>query len=264
MRSGRLARWLPPLAFALLVLVLWQVLVEALDVRESTLPPPTEVLAQVWEQRSLLLSSLWVTAQEILIGLALALVLGVGLGALVATSRTLYRAVYPWIVVSQTIPLVAIAPLLVIWFGFTILPKVIVIALVCFFPVVVNTVDGLRAADPQMIDLMRTFRAGRWRIFRSVQLPCALPFVFSGMKVAAVLSVVGAVFGEWSGASEGLGYLILVLNNQVATAEMFAVVLVLSMLGLVLFLAVSLAERLALPWYFQERAEREPGGSEAG
>jgi ABC-type nitrate/sulfonate/bicarbonate transport system permease component len=140
----------------------------------------------------------------------------------------------------------------VVWFGFAIVPKVIVVALVCFFPIVVNTIDRLKAVDPEMVRLMRTLGMSRPRIMRSVRVPSALPCLFSGLKAAMALSVIGAVFGEWVGASEGLGYLMLALNNQLAT-DLFAAVLVLSVMGIVLFFLVGLVERLVIPWHHESR-----------
>jgi ABC-type nitrate/sulfonate/bicarbonate transport system permease component len=196
-----------------------------------------------------------VTVQEIVLGFLLALVMGVGLGVLLHSSRMIERAVYPWLVVSQLVPIPAIAPVFVIWFGFDLRPKILVVALVSFFPIVVNTIDGLKAVEPELVNLMRTLRAPRWRIFLSAQLPAAMPFIFSGMKIASALAVIGAVFGEWVGASQGLGYLILVFNNQTNTAAVFAVVTVLAVIGIGLFGLISLIERLALPWYHKPRSQ---------
>jgi ABC-type nitrate/sulfonate/bicarbonate transport system permease component len=242
-----------PLAFAVLVLALWQLYASVSGLREATLPTPIEVAEALWESRALLLDNAWVTVQEIVLGYGAAILTGVGLAILINSSRLVEHAVYPWLVVSQMVPIVAIAPIIVIWTGFDIPTKVIVIALVAFFPIAVNTIDGLRAADPSMLRLLRALGAGRWQRFRLVQLQAALPFVFSGLKVGAALSVIGAVFAEWVGASEGLGHLILLLNNQTATAEMFATIVVLAAIGLTLFALVSLAERLLIPWYFEER-----------
>ncbi|MDQ5895625.1 MAG: NitT/TauT family transport system permease protein, partial [Actinomycetota bacterium] len=138
-------------------------------------------------------------------------------------------------------------------------PKIIVIMLVSFFPIAVNTIDGLRAAEPELLNLLKTLKANAWQRFRKAQLPAALPFLFSGLKVAAALSVIGAVFAEWVGASEGLGYLILVLNNQTATTEMFAVIVTLASIGIALFLIVTLLERLLLPWYYESRESEGEG-----
>ncbi len=250
---------LPPLLFALFVLVVWQGYVTLADVKESTLPKPTEIAAAIWDNRVLLIDNAWVTIQEILIGYSLAILIGVGIGSLIRASRRIEKAVYPWLVVSQMVPIPAIAPILVIWTGFDLRPKVIVIALVSFFPIAVNTIDGLRAAEPELLNLLKTLKANAWQRFRKAQLPAALPFMFSGLKVAAAFSVIGAVFAEWVGSSAGLGYLILVLNNQTATTDMFAVIVVLASIGIGLFLIVSAIERLMLPWYYESRRYEAEG-----
>lgn len=250
-RIGAVA--LPPLLFAIVVLALWQLYAVIGDVEESTLPKPTDVLAAMWDERAMLAENAWVTIKEIALGFVAAILLGVGLAVLIRSSRKVERAVYPWLVVSQMVPIPAIAPLLVIWTGFDMRPKVLVIMLVSFFPIAVNTIDGLRAVEPELLNLLRTLKANAWQRFRIARLPAALPFMFSGLKVAAALAVIGAVFAEWVGASAGLGYLILVLNNQTATTEMFAVVVTLALIGIALFLLVTLVERLLLPWYFEAR-----------
>jgi ABC-type nitrate/sulfonate/bicarbonate transport system permease component len=251
-------RAVAPLLFAVVVLAAWEALVVITGVSESTLPPPSAIGQALWDERSLLLDNAWPTLVEILLGFALATVVGVGMAVVLHLSPALERAVYPWLVASQMIPIVAIAPVVVLWTGFDLRPKVIVIALVSFFPIVVATVDGLRSAPPGARDVVRTLGASRARVLWLAELPAALPFTFSGLRVAAALSVIGAVFAEWVGSSEGLGYLVLVLNNQVRTAEVFAVVAVLAVIGLALFGAVSLAERLALPWYHGTRRVSRP------
>jgi ABC-type nitrate/sulfonate/bicarbonate transport system permease component len=252
-RPGLAGRVLPPLVFSLLVLGAWQAYTELADISPLLLPSPWEVAQSVVDNASLFARNALVTLQEILIGFALGSAAGIALAVLLTYSRLAERAVYPWLVASQMVPIVAVAPILVVWFGFTIVPKVIVVALVCFFPIVVNTIDGLRAVDPEMVRLMRTLGMSRPRIMRSVRVPSALPYLFSGLKVAMALSVIGAVFGEWVGASEGLGYLMLALNNQLATTELFAAVLVLSVMGIVLFFLVGLVERLVIPWHHESR-----------
>lgn len=253
--DSRLVRWGAPLAFAVIVLTLWQALVMITGISETSLPSPIEVAKSGWENRQLLLDNTWVTVMEILIGFLAAIVLGVVLAALIHSSKTVERALYPWLVVSQMVPIPAIAPIIVIWTGFDLRPKIIVIALVSFFPIAVNTIDGLRAVDPQLLRLMRTLRASWWQRFSMAQVPAALPHFFSGLKVAAALSVIGAVFAEWVGSSEGLGYLILVLNNNTETATMFATIFLLSLIGILLFAFVSLLERLLLPWYLEARKD---------
>jgi len=253
-------RIVPPLAFAIAVLALWQLYCVLADVRESTLPMPTQVLDALWSERTLLVDNAWVTIQEIALGYLAAVVVGVGLGALVATSRAVERMVSPWLVISQMVPIPAVAPLIVIWTGFDIRPKVIVIALVSFFPIAVNTIDGLKATEPELINLLKTLGAGRRRQFRIARLPAAMPFIFAGLKIAAAFSVIGAVFAEWVGSSQGLGYLILTLNNQTATTEMFAAIVALALIGIGLFALVGLVERLVLPWYHDGRRDGAEGG----
>ncbi|MGK2936996.1 MAG: ABC transporter permease [Solirubrobacteraceae bacterium] len=238
-----------PLGFAVLVVALWALVKIVTDVPDSSLPAPGHVLEALWDERELLWDNAWVTILEILVGFSAAIMLGTGLAMAIHANRAVERAVYPWLVVSQMVPVVAVAPIFVIWTGFDLRPKVMVIALVSFFPVAVNTIDGLKAADPDLLNLLRTLGASRRQRVRMAQLPAALPSVFSGVKIAAALSVIGAVFAEWVGSSEGLGHLILVLNNQVATAEMFATIAVLALIGIALFGAVLLLERLLLPWY---------------
>jgi ABC-type nitrate/sulfonate/bicarbonate transport system permease component len=252
-RAGTAGRILPPVVFSLVVLGGWQAYTELADISPLLLPSPWEVARSVATNASLFARNAVVTLQEILLGFVLGAAAGVALAVLLTYSRLAERAVYPWLVASQMVPIVAVAPILVVWFGFTIVPKVVVVALVCFFPVVVNTSDGLKSVDPEMVRLMRTLGMSRLRIMRSVRVPSALPYVFSGLKVAMALATIGAVFGEWAGSSEGLGYLMLALNNQLATTELFAAVLVLSLMGIALFFLVGLVERLVIPWHHETR-----------
>lgn len=243
----------PPVAFAALVIAAWALLTALTDIPESSLPTPGQVATALWDDRAVLADNAWVTIGEILVGYAAAIAVGLSLAIAIHASRAVERAVYPWLVVSQMVPVVAIAPIFVIWTGFDLRPKVMVIALVAFFPLAVSTIDGLKAADPELLRLLRTLGAGRVARFRIAQWPAALPSVFSGLKVAAALSVIGAVFAEWVGSGEGLGYLVLTYNNQVATADMFAVIVVLGAIGIALYGLVLLVERLVLPWYHDER-----------
>jgi ABC-type nitrate/sulfonate/bicarbonate transport system permease component len=252
-RPRLLGRVLPPLLFSLAVLGAWQAYTQLADINPLLLPSPVDVARSLVDNAPLLARNAVVTLQEILLGFAIGSAAGIALAVLLTYSVLAERAVYPWLVASQMVPIVAVAPILVVWFGFTIVPKVVVVALVCFFPIVVNTIDGLKAVDPEMVRLMRTLGMSRLRIMRSVRVPSALPYVFSGLKVAMALSVIGAVFGEWVGSSEGLGYLMLALNNQLATVTLFAAVLVLSGMGIALFFLVGLVERLVIPWHHESR-----------
>ena len=248
-RRAIAARVLPPVLAGVVLLALWQGYVALSGVHEGTFPSPLEVARALVRDRSLLLSNAWTTLSEILLGYGVAIVVGLALAIAVSSSRLAERAIYPWLVVSQMIPIPAIAPVVVLWTGFDIRPKLIVIALVTFFPIAVNTIDGLRATDSELVGLLRTLGAGRWEILRIARLPTALPYVFSGLRVSAAFAVIAAVFAEWVGSTSGLGVLILDYGNQAATADVFAAVVVLAVIGVALFAAVGIAERLAVPWW---------------
>jgi putative hydroxymethylpyrimidine transport system permease protein len=249
-----LGRWLPPVAVILVLLGLWElaarwdVIADALSIEPFLVPAPSDVGESLWEDADLLADNAWVTIQEIVLGFALALACGFGFALALHRSDLLRRAFYPILMASQTVPVIAIAPILVVWLGFGIGPKLVVIALICFFPITVNTLDGLRSVDPEYGRMMRTLDADRGRILWAVEVPWALPFLFSGAKIAAVVSVIGAVFGEWVGANEGLGHLILVAQGQVQTARVFAAVVVLSALAIALFGLLTVIERRVGWW----------------
>lgn len=253
--SGRIGRFVAPLIFGLIVITGWEVGTIVFEADERILPAPTDVLRAIADDPQVLIRNAWTTIVEMVLGFALGASIGLALGIALAYSRLIRTSVYPWLVVSQTIPIPAIAAVLVIWFGFSILPKVLVVALITFFPVAVSTTDGLHAVDPDLVRLMRAFGANRRQVFREVRIPAALPHVFTGMKVAAAFAVLGAVFGEWVGAQGGLGYLLLLQNRAVNTEVVFAVIFVLSMLGVGFFGLIALIERLVIPWYHQQRKE---------
>jgi ABC-type nitrate/sulfonate/bicarbonate transport system permease component len=200
-------------------------------------------------------SNFLVTAQEVLLGILVAACGGLLLAVAVHFSRTLRQALYPLLIASQAVPIPMIAPLLVLWLGFGIAPKLVVIALVSFFPIVVTTFAGLASVDPDLLKLMETFDAPRRRTFRFVELPSALPGVLTGTKIAVVVAVIGAVFAEWSGASSGLGYLFAQAEPQFLIPRAYATVIVLCAFAIVLFALLTFAERLAVPWAYAQRAE---------
>ena len=239
----------PALAFGIIVLALWELGTILFEADKRLIPAPSDVVSALASKPGAYLRNAWITIQEMVIGLVVGTAVGISLGVVLTYSRLARSAVYPWLIVSQTIPIPAIAAVLVIWFGFSMLPKVIVVALIVFFPVAVATADGLRAVDQEMIRLMRSFGASKARIFREVRIPVALPYVFTGLKVAATLSVLGAVFGEWVGARGGLGYLLLLENRAVNTDSVFAIIFLLSVLGVSFFGLVVLLERLTIPWH---------------
>lgn len=249
-------QWLPPALLAAAVFGLWELLVRVSDTPRWLLPAPSVIGNELAASHTLLLKHTLVTLQEVLAGFSLAMVAGVLLAIGIAYSRLLQRAMYPFVIASQTIPIIAIAPLLLIWVGYDIRPKIIVVALISFFPIVVNTVDGLKAVDPDMVNMLRTLGARRSQVFRKVQLPTSLPFFFSGAKIAIAVSVIGAVIGEWVGASAGLGYLMVQAAPRFQTPLVFAAIFILSAMGIGLFALMAGLERALLPWYYTERKKK--------
>ena len=247
-------RWLPPLLVIVALLAIWQLtaswglLADALSIKSFLVPAPSEIASSLWDDRGLLGSAALTTLVEVVAGFGLAVVAGVALALLIHSSETARRAVYPLLVGSQTIPVIAIAPILVVWFGFGLGPKLVIIALVCFFPITVNCMDGLRRSDPEQLRLVRSLGANRRQLLGWVEVPTALPSFFSGAKIAAAVSVIGAVFAEWSGSDAGLGYLIQISSSQLLTARMFAAIVVLSALAIALFWAVGAVERRVIFW----------------
>ncbi len=253
-RAGSfLGRWGPPALVLALLVGGWEIVARAGWVEDYLLPAPSEVARALVEDRALLFPDAWVTAQEVLLGFGLAMAAGLAVAVALHLAPVLRRALYPLVVASQAVPVVVIAPILVIWFGFGMGPKLIVIALICFFPIVVNTLDGLRAVDREQARMLRTLGASRWDTFRRLELPASLPYLFSGAKIAVAVAVIGAVFGELVGSDAGLGHVIQVGMAQLLTARVFAAVLLLSVMAIALFALVTLAERRAIPWAFAER-----------
>ena len=251
------ARQVVPAVLLLLALIgVWELYVDLKGPTFSLiLPPPHQVAKALYTDRALLWSSFLVTAQEVLLGILLATVFGTALAVAIHFSPTLRRATYPLIVASQAVPVAVFAPVLAFWLGFGILPKLVVVAVVSFFSIVVTTTAGLAAVDPDLLKLMRTFDASRLRTFRHVEFPSALPGVFTGAKIAVAVSVIGAVFAEYTGSNSGLGYVILVSEPQLLVARGVAAVVILSLFAIALFSLLALAERLALPWAYRPREE---------
>jgi len=250
---SKLRSWAAPVTILLGIVVLWELGVQVWDIPKWQLPSPSEIGQELASSRSLLLEHMLVTLEEIVLGFIAALASGLVLATAIAYSRILERSVYPIVIASQTVPIIAIAPLLLIWVGYGIAPKVIVVALICFYPIAVNTVDGLKAVDPDMVNMMKTLGASRWQVFTKLQMPTAMPYMFSGIKVGISVSVIAAVIGEWVGASAGLGYLITYSQPLFLTARVFAAIVVLSAMGISLFVLASVVERLMLPWYYTEK-----------
>ena len=255
-RAGGLRLGWRALMLLAILVGLWEVYVDLGGADPLILPAPHAVAKAMYGDRSLLWSNFLVTAQEVLLGILVAALTGLVFAIGIHFSPTLRRAVYPLLVASQAIPVPMIAPVLVLWLGFGIKAKLAVIALVSFFPIVVTTLAGLEAVDPELIKLMRTFDASRLRIFRHVELPSALPGVLTGAKIAVVVAVIGAYLAELAGASSGLGYLFQQSIAQILTARAYAAVVILSTFAIVLFGLLTLAERAAVPWAYESRGER--------
>lgn len=246
-------RRLMPVLTLLVLLVLWEAFVAIFDIRSYLLPAPSEVLAALLKHIRLLLEASLYTVQNMLLGYLLAVVLGVLLALPIAFSSLMQRTVYPVMVMSQLVPKVALAPLFVVWFGFGMLPKVLVVFLLSFFAVVLNGISGLRSIDPEIISLTRSTGASTLDTFLKVRLPHALPAFFTGFKLAAISATVGAVIGEFIGSDSGLGYTILTANGDLQTDLSFASIVMLTILGLILYYAVELIEHLAIPWHVSQR-----------
>ncbi|HZS93486.1 MAG TPA: ABC transporter permease, partial [Chloroflexota bacterium] len=241
-------RAVPPILLLALLLAVWQEWTVWARVPAFLLPGPVAIWHALVGQRALLLDNTWPTLEEAGLGFLLSLAFGFALAVAIRSSRLLEGALYPLVIASQTVPVIALAPVLLVLLGFTVLPRLVVVCLVCFFPVVVNTVDGFHSVDRDLTNVMRTLGAGRWSMLRLVELPAALPYFFSGAKIAVTFSVVGAVFGEWVSSSAGLGWLMIQEQAQMDIAVLFAAMAVLTVMGIALFLAVWAAEWLCLPW----------------
>ncbi len=249
MTLQRLRRdWLPPALLILALLVAWEATVRLAGVAPWLLPPPSAIPGAFGAVGGALFDHALVTGLEVVLGIAASVAVGLAVAAAIVASPTVERALYPLLVASQTVPVTVLAPLLLIYLGYGIVPKIALVTLICFFPITVNTVDGLRAVDHEAITLLRTFGASDRQIFAKVRWPAALPYFFSGLRLAATYSVIGAVFGELLGASAGLGYYIRTQTPRFKTAEVYAATLILVLIGVALFLLVRLIEWLALPW----------------
>ncbi|WP_340008770.1 ABC transporter permease [Paenibacillus sp. FSL K6-0276] len=237
----------PFILLVLFILVIWESAVRLHLIPAFILPAPSSICIALIEHRQLLLGQhLLATLQEILVGFVLSVICGALLGTGMFLFRPLEKAIYPFLIISQTIPLIALSPIFIMWFGYTLWSKVAVVFLTAFFPVVVSTYDGLRTSGQAYKDLLLTFGANRWQLLAKTQIPLALPTFFSGLKLSIVYCVIGATIGEWLGGSKGLGYFSRRMAGNIQSAEMFAAVFLLSALGMVLFLMIALLEALFL------------------
>jgi ABC-type nitrate/sulfonate/bicarbonate transport system permease component len=254
--AGRAAwEYLPAVLLLVALIGLWEAWVRVFDTAPYVLPAPSRVWDAFLETKDVLPEHIRTTLSEALLGLFFAITIGVAVAAVMALVPFVRRVLYPLLVVSQTIPMVVLAPLLIVWFGFGMTPKVVVVALIGFFPIVVSTVDGLLGADREMVGLVRSMGANRFGEFRHVLFPSALPSFFAGLKIAAAYAILGAVIGEWVGASSGLGIFITRAQTSFRVDTVFVAVFVIAIVSIVLFAAVSLAARLATPWVYARTTE---------
>lgn len=247
--TNDLGRWIAPLISFVLILALWQATVLIFRLPRFVLPPPLEVLTALVNNFPILLRDTWITGRETVAGFFLSIVVAVPVAILITASAPLRNGIYPFLLLGQSVPKQAIAPLLLLWIGYGEFPRVVLAFLTAFFPIVVNTAIGLQMTPPEMQDLGRLLSASRRRVFFKVTFPSAMPYFFAGLKVAISLAVIGAVIGEFIGGDTGLGQRILVASGNQRTDLAFAAILMLSLLGIVLFALVSLAEKLLCPWY---------------
>src|SRR4051812_23296761 len=240
--------WLAPALVIVALVAVWELIVEAGVVDPLLLPAPHAVARSLWEDRATLAPDLATTTWEVLLGLAASLVLGIALAVAMHLRRPVDRALRPLVIGSQAVPIVVIAPLIVLVLGFGLAPKVLIVALVCFFPVTINVYDGLRDTDPDARKLLRALDATRWQRLRFLEAPSALPSAFTGAKIAAAVSVIGAVFGELSGSDKGLGHLLVTANAGLATARLFAATLLLFAMAIALYAGFAALERRVVDW----------------
>jgi len=243
-----------PIGLAVALVVVWEFGVRLGNVPAYLLPPPTAVFASLVNDWKVIYLNTFPTLVAILGGFALSVVIGIPLATIIVFSRLAERVLYPPMIASQAIPKVAIAPLFIVWMGFGVMPKVWIAFLIAFFPVVIDTVVGLRSVQPEMLQLGRSMGGGTLRVFLKLRLPNALPNIFAGLKVAIALAVVGAITGEFVGSQSGLGYLLTSASGQMDTALVFAVLVTISVIAMLLFLIIEAVEKLAIPWHSSMRS----------
>ena len=246
--SRNIARLFYPVAGAAIIVLIWHFYVVLMQVPIVVLPTPLQVLKSMTDDAKILTEEGWVTALECIYGFALSLAIGIPIAVVMTYSRIANQMFYPLLVASQSIPKVAVAPILLVWFGTGIKSKLAMAFVIAFFPVVVDTATGLRSTSPDLLELARSLQCTRLQTFLKIQLPSALPSIFSGAKIAVTLSVIGAVIGEFIGSNEGLGNLLLTANSQLNSPLVWASLTVLSVLGMILYGLVVLAEKLLMPW----------------
>jgi NitT/TauT family transport system permease protein len=261
-RVAGLGAWLRQRAGAVLVvavlLVAWEIGVRLLGIKEYLLPAPSRIWFELAKRSDVVFGGAWVTTQEILGGYLAAVLVSVPFALAVTYSRFMENAIYPVVVFLQIVPKIAVAPLFIIWFGFGYTPKLLIVFLLSFFPIVVSSIAGFKAVDPEIMDFARTTGASGWKLFAKIRLPQALPDIFTGMKVGAALSATAAIVAEFVASDKGLGYLLLQYNGNLDTPMVFAVIFLLSLIGLAVYYTVEFIERITIPWHVSQTPSSQP------
>jgi NitT/TauT family transport system permease protein len=248
-RFQLILNYLPAVLVLIVTFIFWEVAVASFSIPSFILPPPSGIINELMGTRVDWISHIIVTLYETLVGFALAFVLGVVTAYLIVHYKVLANIIYPYILAAQIVPKVAVAPLLYIWLGFGELPKILLAFLLAFFPIVIDTVVGLRSTDPDLLDLAKLLKAKPTQVFIHINLPSALPSIFGGMKVGMTLAIIGAIIGEFVGANRGLGFMIVLAQQHFTTTIIFASLLLLIILGILLYLVIEFAELVTMPWY---------------
>ena len=249
----QLRSWLIVVLIFAGLFLLWEYAVKLFGIKEYLLPPPSKIWVEFLKRQGTVMSAAWVTTTEIIGGYVLAIVVSIPLAMVIAFSRWAERTVYPVIVFLQIIPKIAIAPLFIIWFGFGLVPKLLIVFLLCFFPIVVASVAGFKSVDPDVMDFARSTGASPIRMFFKIRLPQAMPEIFTGLKIGAASSATAAVVAEFVASDRGLGYLLQQYNGQLETPMVFAIIVLLSVIGLAIYYLIELIERLVIPWHVSHR-----------
>ena len=243
-------QYIPTFLTVLITLIIWQLIVVFFQIEQWILPAPTQILSSFWHSRSLIFHHLTPTIIEAIIGLAGAVFISVFIAILMERFTTMQKIIYPFLILSQTIPFIILAPLLTLWFGFGLLPKIIIISLVCFFPITINLFDGFQSIDPTVLRLLTSMGASKKQMFQRIKWPASLPSFFSGLRIAAAYSILGAVVSEWMGADRGLGILLIRSTKSYLTDRVFAVIGIITLLSIMAVLFVEIIARISIPWYY--------------
>ncbi len=239
-----------PILTSFFTLLLWQLAVNIFHIEQWILPAPTQIINSFWQSRSLIFYHLIPTVVEAIVGLIGAVFISIFIAVLMERFKTMRKIIYPFLILSQTIPFIILAPLLTLWFGFGLLPKIIIISLVCFFPITINLIDGFQGVDPAILRLLTSMGASQKQMFKWVKWPASLPAFFSGLKIAAAYSILGAVVSEWMGTDRGLGILLIRSTKSYFTDRVFATIGIITILSMAVVLLVEVIARISIPWHY--------------